>query len=57
MDEHLPTFFTSNLDLKALEEHFSITREKVDHIKARRIIERIMQLTEQITMVSRNLRG
>lgn len=57
MEEHLPTFFTSNLDLKALEEHFSITRDQVDHIKARRIIERIMQLTEQVTMVSRNLRG
>lgn len=57
MEQHLPTFFTSNLDLKALEEHFSITREQVDHIKARRIIERIAQLTEQITMVSKNLRG
>ena len=57
MQEHLPTFFTSNLDLKALEEHFSITKEKVDHIKARRIIERIIQLTDQLEMVSKNLRG
>ena len=57
MQEHLPTFFTSNLDLKALEEHFSVTKEKVDHIKARRIIERINQLTDQVSMVSKNLRG
>ena len=57
MESHLPTFFTSNLDLKALEEHFSITRDQVNNIKARRIIERISQLTEQVTMVSKNLRG
>lgn len=57
MQEHLPTFFTSNLDLKSLEEHFSVTKEKVDHIKARRIIERINQLTDQVSMVSKNLRG
>lgn len=57
MQEHLPTFFTSNLDLKALEQHFSMTKDSVDHIKARRIIERIIQLTDQIEMVSKNLRG
>lgn len=57
MQEHLPTFFTSNLDLKALEEHFSVTKDKVDYIKARRIIERIIQLTDQVTMISKNLRG
>ena len=57
MQEHLPTFFTSNLDLKALEEHFSVTKDNVDHIKARRIIERIVQLTDQVMMISKNLRG
>ncbi len=57
MQEHLPTFFTSNLDLKSLEEHFSVTKGNVDHIKARRIIERINQLTDQVEMVSKNLRG
>lgn len=57
MQEHLPTFFTSNLDLKSLEDHFSVTKDKVDHIKSRRIIERINQLTDQISMVSKNLRG
>ena len=57
MQEHLPTFFTSNLDLKSLEEHFSVTKGNVEHIKARRIIERIKQLTDQVEMVSKNLRG
>lgn len=57
MQEHLPTFFTSNLDLKSLEEHFSVTKGNVDHIKARRIIERINQLTDHVEMVSKNLRG
>ena len=57
MQEHLPTFFTSNLDLKSLEEHLAISKNKVDYIKARRIIERIVQLTDQIEMISKNLRG
>ena len=57
MQEHLPTFFTSNLDLKALEEHFSVSKGNVEHIKARRIIERVIQLTDQIEMISKNLRG
>lgn len=56
MQEHLPTFFTSNLDLKALEQHFSITKDGVDVIKARRIIERIKQMAQPVEMVSKNLR-
>ncbi len=56
MDDKLPTFFTSNLDLKALEKHLSITRDNVDIVKARRIIERIVQLTNSIEMISENLR-
>lgn len=56
MQEKLPTFFTSNLDLKSLESHFSITKDRVSDIKAKRIIERIEQLSEVKTMVSKNLR-
>lgn len=56
MDDKLPTFFTSNLDLKALEKHLSITKDNVDIVKARRIIERISQLTNNIELVSENLR-
>lgn len=56
MDDKLTTFFTSNLDLKALEKHLSITKDNVDIVKARRIIERISQLTNNIELVSENLR-
>ena len=56
MEEKLPTFFTSNLTLDELEQHLSIASKEVDIVKARRIIERIKQLTDNITMISVNLR-
>lgn len=56
MQEHLPTFFTSNLDYKTLEQHFSLSSHGVEEVKAKRIIERIIQLTDSIEMVSENLR-
>lgn len=56
MQESLPTFFTSNLDLTALENHLSESKDGVEVIKARRIIERITQLTDNKTMISKNLR-
>ena len=57
MQEGLPTFFTSNLDINMLEEHFSVTKDKIDIIKSRRIIERINQMTDKIEMISKNLRN
>lgn len=56
MDNHLPTFFTSNLTLQELEKSLSITSSGVDKVKARRIIERIKQLTETLELVSENRR-
>lgn len=56
MQEKLPTFFTSNLSMEDLENHLSMTKEHVDKVKARRIIERIKHLTEEIEMISKNLR-
>ena len=56
MDEKLPTFFTSNLTLGELEEHLSVSNKDIDKVKARRIIERIKQLTDDITLISANLR-
>lgn len=56
MDENLKTFFTSNLTIGELTEHLSTTNKEVDLVKARRIIERIKQLTDDITMISVNLR-
>ena len=56
MDNHLTTFFTSNLSLKDLESHLSNSKQGVDLVKARRIISRIEQLTESKEMISKNLR-
>lgn len=56
MDEKLPTFFTSNLDLTQLEEHFAMTSSGTDKIKARRIVERIMYLSKEFKLASQNRR-
>lgn len=56
MQEGLITFFTSNFNIKDLEDHFSFSKSGIEKVKARRIIERIKQLTECITMVSENRR-
>lgn len=56
MQEGLTTFFTSNLTVKDLEEHFSISTRGVEKVKAKRIIERIKQLTVEMTLVSENRR-
>ncbi len=56
MENHLPTFFTSNLTLSELEKFLSITSSGVDKVKARRIIERIKQLTVPLELISKNRR-
>lgn len=55
MQEGLPTFFTSNLSIKELEEHLT-GNDFEGKIKARRIIERIKYLTDNITMIAENRR-
>ncbi|SDN56219.1 primosomal protein DnaI [Alkalicoccus daliensis] len=60
MMEKLPTVFTSNFDLEELELHLASTQkggaEKVDQLKAKRIMERIRHLTEEIPMQGSNKR-
>jgi primosomal protein DnaI len=56
MQEGLTTFFTSNLNLDELENHLSITGNKVEKLKAKRIIERIKQLTIEMSLISKNNR-
>ena len=57
MQEGLPTFITSNLNIKELEEHLSITsNNKSERVKAVRIIERIKQLTIDTEMIGENNR-
>lgn len=55
MQEKLPTFFTSNLTIKELEEHL-IGNDSDGKVKARRIIERIKCLTDNIEMIAENRR-
>ncbi len=56
MDASLPTFFTSNLNMEELEGNLANTRRGVDIVKAKRIIERIKQLTVDLEMISENRR-
>ena len=56
MDNNLTTFFTSNLTLKELESHLSNSKNGVDEVKAKRIISRIEQLSNDMEMISKNLR-
>ena len=55
MQEKLPTFFTSNLTIKELEEHLR-GGDPDGKVKARRIIERIKYLTDNIEMIAENRR-
>ena len=57
MNKKLATFFTSNLTIEELENHLSMTKSSVDQVKARRIIERIKQLTVDMELVSKNRRN
>jgi len=56
MDSNLTTFFTSNFNIEELENHLSITKESVDKLKARRLIERIKTLTVDMELMASNLR-
>lgn len=56
MDNNLPTFFTSNFTIDELESHFANSNNKDDLVKARRIMERIKFLTEDIEIISENRR-
>ena len=55
MQEGLPTFFTSNLSIKELEKHLA-GNDSEGKVNARRIIERIRYLTDEITMIAENRR-
>ncbi|MBQ3021641.1 MAG: primosomal protein DnaI [Bacilli bacterium] len=57
MENNLSTFITSNLNIEELETHLSIVKNNMDKVKARRIIERIKQLTTDMEMISVNRRN
>lgn len=57
MNKKLTTFFTSNLTLDELERNLAVTKGSEDLVKARRIIERIRVLTDDIELISKNRRN
>ncbi|MDE5538990.1 MAG: cell division protein ZapE [Bacilli bacterium] len=56
MNKHLTTFFTSNLTIKELEYALASTKSNVDNVKARRIIERIKFLSEDMEIITESKR-
>jgi len=57
MNHNLTTFFTSNLDMQELENHFLMNEKSDEKVKSRRIMERIRQLTEEMELISENRRN
>ena len=57
MENNLSTFITSNLNIEELETHLSLAKNNMDKVKARRIIERIKQLTFDLELISKNRRN
>lgn len=50
MDNVLPTFFSSNLDMEALESHFEETRNATDPVKAKRLMQRVRFLAKEVVV-------
>ena len=57
MNNYKTTFFTSNLTIEELEQHLIISSNIDEKVKARRIIERVKQLTEDIELLGENKRN
>lgn len=58
MQNELPTLFSSNFDLKDLEDHLTFNqRGESSALKAKRIMERIKFLTEEVEVTGRNRRN
>lgn len=57
MKENLSTFFTSNFDMKGLEQHLAYTKDGgQENVKARRIMERIKFLAKEVLLTGNSLR-
>lgn len=56
MQEEKTTCFTSNLSPQKLEEHFADTRTSTNHLKAKRLMERILFLADPFLVEDENNR-
>lgn len=57
MNEKKLTVFTSNLDMKQLQEKFKYTKDGIDELAAERLADRIRVLSNPIEVGGRNRRG
>lgn len=58
MQEQLATFFSSNLDWQALEAHLTVSqRGENEPLKAKRVMERIRYLAEEVSMTGSDRRN
>ncbi len=56
MIQELPTFFSSNMNLDELETHLADTKNGVDRMKAKRIMERVKTLSTPYLLEGENYR-
>lgn len=56
MQENLPTFFTSNLKMDELEQHLAETRKAEEVWPAKRVMERIKYLAQEMRLEGENRR-
>lgn len=57
MMAELPIFMTSNYDIESLTAHLSETKDEVNIIKAKRVIERITYMMKPIKLIDKNYRN
>ncbi|MDR2833763.1 MAG: primosomal protein DnaI, partial [Streptococcaceae bacterium] len=58
MQEQKPTFFTSNQDFAHLEKHLeNSSKGNIEPLKAKRIMERVKYLSEEVRMDGENKRN
>ncbi|GGE29108.1 primosomal protein DnaI [Streptococcus himalayensis] len=56
MQENLPTFFTSNFSMDDLERHFAAAKKGDETWQAKRVMERIKYLAEEVRLEGENRR-
>lgn len=56
MDNELPTFFSSNLNLELLSDHFAQVKNSNNTLKAARLMERVTFLSREVTVRGENRR-
>lgn len=56
MLRRLPTYFTSVYDLKSLEDHYRLNKSRDEEIKVKRLMERILALSNNFELIGKKFR-